>query len=246
MKERHEVGAKAVNRYFLILTAILTAGIIVSLGWNIYQLKQSILTIAQTSAEISHNKDFIYRMWVAKKGGVYAPLSEVTPPNPYLTVPMRDVETTDGLRLTLINPAYMTRQVNEMTKKKTNFLGHITSLNPIRPENSPDPWERESLKSFEGGAKETASLEKISGKEFFRFMRPLCHRKVLSKVPCIPGIQGRRYPWRHKFIDTHGISQGHRKKARKPVGACPRLLMDHRYNRHRNRNTTIANPDAQA
>lgn len=93
-----------VNRYVLTLVAIWTAGIIVSLGWNIYQLKQSMLSAARTSAEISHDKDVIYRTWVANQGGVYVPVSEMTPPNPYLKAPRRDVWTTDGLSLTLIRP----------------------------------------------------------------------------------------------------------------------------------------------
>ncbi|MBN2569367.1 MAG: diguanylate cyclase [Deltaproteobacteria bacterium] len=190
MKERHEVGAKAVNRYFLILAAILTVGIVASLGWNIYQLKLSILNIARRSAEVSHDKDILYRIWVAKQGGVYAPLSETTTPsNPYLKVPGRDVKTTEGLFLTLINPAYMNRQVNEMAGEMGSLRGHITSLNPIRPENSPDPWERESLELFEGGVKETASLEKISGREFFRFMRPLVTEKTCLQCHASQGYK---------------------------------------------------------
>ncbi|MDD5723860.1 MAG: diguanylate cyclase [Syntrophales bacterium] len=178
-----------VNRYLLALVAIWTAGVILSLGLNFYQLKQSILSVARTSAEISHDKDIIYRLWAAKQGGVYVPVSEMTPPNPYLKVPHRDVKTTDGLSLTLINPAYMTRQVNELAMEMHNFQGHITSLNPIRPENSPDSWEREALKSFEGGVKETVSIEKMSGKEYFRFMRPFVTEKACLKCHASQGYK---------------------------------------------------------
>jgi hypothetical protein len=65
---------------------------------------------------------------------VYVPVSEMTPPNPYLKVPNRDVTTSGGLSLTLVNPAYMNRQVNELAMEMHHFQGHITSLNPIRPE----------------------------------------------------------------------------------------------------------------
>jgi len=170
-----------INRYLLTLVAIWTAVVIASLGWNIYQLKQSILSAARTSAEISYDKDVIYRRWVAKQGGVYVPVSEMTPPNPYLKVPNRDIKTTDGLFLTLVNPAYMTRQANELAIEMHNFQGHITSLNPIRPENYPDSWEREALKSFERGVKETGSIEKMSGKEYFRLMRPFVTEKSCLK-----------------------------------------------------------------
>ena len=146
------------KRYLLILVLIWTAGIFASLGGNLYQLRQSILVVARTSAEISYNKDLIYRRWVSKQGGVYVPVSEMTPANPYLKVPNRDITTPQGLSLTLVNPAYMTRQVNEMAMEMSGFQGHITSLNPLRPENGPDPWEKESLKTFERGIKETGSI----------------------------------------------------------------------------------------
>ena len=156
-----------INRYLLTFVGIWTAGVILSLGWNIYQLQQSILSAARTSAKISYDKDLIYRRWVAKQGGVYVPVSEMTPPNPYLKVPHRDIKTTDDLSLTLINPAYMTRQVNEMAMETHNFQGHITSLNPIRPENYPDPWEKEALKSFATRDKRDQFRSNEVGKRIF-------------------------------------------------------------------------------
>ena len=191
MKDRDKTKSRLrdINRYLLTLVAIWTAGVIASLGWNIYQLKQSILSAARTSAEISYDKDVIYRRWVAKQGGVYVPVSEMTPPNPYLKVPQRDIKTPDGLSLTLINPAYMTRQVNELAMETHNLQGHITSLNPIRPENYPDPWEREALKSFERGIKETSSIEMKSGKEYFRFMRPFVTEKSCLKCHAFQGYK---------------------------------------------------------
>jgi len=48
-------------------------------------------------------------------------------------------------------------------QKKQGVYGHITSLNPIRPGNAPDPWETQALKSFEKGAQQVNSVEKMSG-----------------------------------------------------------------------------------
>ena len=177
------------KRYLLILVLIWTAGIFASLGGNLYQLRQSILVVARTSAEISYNKDLIYRRWVSKQGGVYVPVSEMTPANPYLKVPNRDITTPQGLSLTLVNPAYMTRQVNEMAMEMSGFKGHITSLNPLRPENGPDPWEKESLKTFERGIKETGSIEMTSGAEYFRFMRPFVTEKSCLKCHAVQGYK---------------------------------------------------------
>ena len=114
--DKQQSWSANLSRYLLAMIVIWTGGVALSLGLNIYQTKQSILDIAHTSAITTYEKDVLYRRWVAMKGGVYAPVSEATPANPYLQVPNRDITTTGGLSLTLINPAYMTRQVNELAR----------------------------------------------------------------------------------------------------------------------------------
>jgi len=179
--DKQQSWSANLSRYLLAMIVIWTGGVALSLGLNIYQTKQSILDIARTSAITTYEKDVLYRRWVAMKGGVYAPVSLSTPANPYLHVPNRDITTTGGLSLTLVNPAYMTRQVNELARGVYNFQGHITSLNPIRPGNNPDPWEAEALKLFERGEKERSAIATISGNEFFRFMRPFVTEKSCLK-----------------------------------------------------------------
>jgi diguanylate cyclase (GGDEF)-like protein len=191
MKDEDKIksGSRDLQRYLLTLVVIWTAGVTASLGWNIYQLRQSILNVARTSAGISYDKDLIYRRWVAMQGGVYVPLSEMTPANPYLAVPNRDVRTTGGLSLTLVNPAYMTRQVNELAMEMHDFQGHITSLRPFRPENRPDPWEAEALKAFEQGTRETGSIERMAGKEYYRYMHPFVTEKSCLKCHAAQGYR---------------------------------------------------------
>lgn len=185
-----KMRAKEFKQYLLIIIVIWTAGVIISLGWNIYQLKESILDVARTSAEINYDKDLLYRRWAAKQGGVYVPVSEMTPANPYLKVPNRDIKTSNGLSLTLVNPAYMTRQVYELGMEAHNDIqGHITSLNPIRPENRPDPWETASLKAFQRGIKKTDIIEMISGKEQFRLMMPFVTEKACLKCHAVQGYK---------------------------------------------------------
>jgi hypothetical protein len=72
---------------------------------------------------------------------VYVPPTDNTLPNPYLAnIPDRDVTTTSGKQLTLLNPAYMTRQVFALGEVQYGTRSHITSLNPIRPDNAADAW----------------------------------------------------------------------------------------------------------
>ncbi len=177
------------RRYVLALILLWTTGVAVSLGWNIHQLQQSILELAGASAATIYEKDVLYRRWASMKGGVYAPVSEATPANPYLRVANRDVTTSGGCSLTLINPAYMTRQVNELARGVYNFQGHITSLNPIRPANAPDAWEARALKTFELGEKEQRTIERLSGKEYFRLMRPFVTEKSCLKCHADQGYR---------------------------------------------------------
>jgi hypothetical protein len=82
------------------------------------------------------------------------PVSDVTQPNPYLKHPKRDLLTTDGMQLTMVNPAYMTRQLAEIAEQADGVKFHITSLKTIRPANAADPGKpRRSSCSSKAAAK---------------------------------------------------------------------------------------------
>jgi len=161
------------KRYIVTLVFVWTFAVSVSLVWNLYQHKQDTLEMARTQARVAYEKDLLFRSWNAGHGGVYVLATDETPPNPYLNVPQRDITTPSDRLLTLVNPAYMTRQMHELGLKQYGVRGHITSLNPIRPGNAPDLWESEALKSFERGETEVSSIEKIEGESYMRLMRPL-------------------------------------------------------------------------
>lgn len=145
-----------------------------SARWTLHEHHEHILSVAKVWAETAFEKDIQYRLWSARHGGVYVPITAETPPNPYLEdIPERDIVTPSGRRLTLINPAYMTRQVLELGRERNTVLGHITSLNPLRPENKADAWETVALQAFERGAKEYSEITLLNGQRYFRFMRPL-------------------------------------------------------------------------
>ncbi|MHC3994879.1 diguanylate cyclase [Thiomicrolovo sp. ZZH C-3] len=113
------------------------------------------------------------REWNAGHGGVYVFTSESTPPNPYLKDVRRDIHLDDGQSLTLVNPAYMTRQLSELAEHYDGLQIHITSLKPIRPENAPQPWERTILESFYDGDKEYGAFFA----DGYRYMAPLYTKK---------------------------------------------------------------------
>jgi hypothetical protein len=116
----------------------------ISLGWNLHQERQEVQDVALMTARTNFEKDIRYRRWAAMHGGVYVPATFETPPNPFLAhVPERDLTTPSGRQLTLMNPAYMTRQVYAFSRK-VGHHGHI-AVKALRPEN---PERRTGLKSW--------------------------------------------------------------------------------------------------
>jgi len=117
--------------------------------WNVSQTKQFVLQKDLQTARSFFDIMVTTREWNALLGGVYVQVTEDIQPNPYLKISDRDVVTTDGVALTKINPAYMTRLIAEIARQNENINIHITSLKPIRPENAAVPWEIDALILFE-------------------------------------------------------------------------------------------------
>ncbi|QWV95235.1 DUF3365 domain-containing protein [Geomonas oryzisoli] len=163
-----------IRRFALFLMLLWTGGVLASFLWFYRQEQESVVEIARAEARATYEKDALYRRWATRHGGVYVAVSEKCPPNPNLAhIPERDVQTPSGRALTLVNPAYMTRQVFDMADSHQDLVrGHITSLKPIRPENAPDPWEAAALRKFEQGVKEVSEVQILNGRPYMRLMRP--------------------------------------------------------------------------
>ena len=182
--------ATMINRLGWMSLTVWTVFLAVSLIWNWEQVRLNTHRLALVGLQISFEKDVVYRRWAAEHGGVYVPVTDKTPPNPYLShIPERDIETPSKRPLTLVNPAYMTRQVNELGKKQYGARGHITSLNPLRPENAPDQWETESLNQFRKGVKEVTAVVNLDGVPYMRLMRPFFTEKGCLKCHAHQGYR---------------------------------------------------------
>lgn len=199
-----DVSNPRLNTIFLSLAFFWSLAIIALAVWNYWQSYTGTVEVARSSANHSYSKDLVYRDWATRHGGVYAPVTPETPPNPYLSdMPERDIITPSGRKLTLINPAYMTRQVHELGKKEHGIIGHITSLKPIRQENAPDEWEKNALQAFQQGRKEVSSIEPLGNETYLRLMHPLitevgclkCHATQGYSVGDIRGGISVSVPW---------------------------------------------------
>ncbi len=181
---------KSVTRSIWILAIVWTMVIAGLFAWNLWQTHQITQQTAIIEAHAHFNKDQAFRDWATSHGGVYVPIDEQTPPNPYLShVPERDIETDSGIKLTLMNPAYIVRQINEEFADLYGVTGHITSLNPLRPENAPDEWERAALESFEQGHTEVLEFTTINGQPYLRLMQPMITQEGCLKCHGHQGYQ---------------------------------------------------------
>lgn len=181
----------------LALLAVLAWTVLLGLLFCVqYQTnRQSTQAMMLQAARGIFQQIVITREWNAGHGGVYVPVTAVTRPNPYLPETDRSLVTTDGRELTKINPAFMTRQISEVAAKSEGATLHITSRNPLRPQNAPTPWEAAALLTFANNRKEAYEIETTRTGPVFRYMAPLyvaesclpCHRAQGYEVGQVRG-----------------------------------------------------------
>lgn len=131
--------------YFIITLIFLVTIIIVN---YIHQTKVSYIQVSQKilfqEASSLFNNIVNTRLWASKHEGIYVKAHDGIEPNPYLED--NHTFTKDGTLLIKINPAWMTRQLSELSNERNkNYYFKITSLNPKNPHNKPDLFEREAL-----------------------------------------------------------------------------------------------------
>lgn len=162
----------AINRMSWGMAIVWTLIIVGLFAFNVRQHQQAIRETAISQARTHFQKDLALRLWAALHGGVYVPVTGQTPPNPYLShVPERDIETPAGKKLTLMNPAYMIRQIFEKFSELYGINEHITSLNPLNPINTPDDWEKAALLALAQGKTEVLEFVDRNGQPHLRLIR---------------------------------------------------------------------------
>jgi len=184
---------------FIALWTAIMAGLFL---WSYRTAEQNRQRLALEQGRAFFEQVVTTRSWNAGHGGVFVFVDGDTQPNPYLDEQDRDLVTSDGRRLTKINPAFMTRQISELAQQSQSRVRfHITSLTPLRPANAPDPWETLALQRFENGSAEHAAfLPPAAAAEtaqtgMFRYMAPLrvteacmsCHARQGYQVGDIRG-----------------------------------------------------------
>lgn len=157
----------------------------------------AIIELAEVEARTIFHKDVACCKWATMHGGVYVPVTDKTQPNRYLAhISERDIIAPSGKKLTLVDPAYMTRQVFELDNGVAGIKGHVTSLNPILPRNSPDQWEKRALQKIQNDETIEFSIEQIDYEQYLRKMFPFyveesclkCHAKQGDAIGYLRGV----------------------------------------------------------
>jgi len=187
-----------INRIFWVIGIIWSLILLLSLGWSTISERKEAIASAKAAVFAYSDSIVTFRSWVASHHGVYVPVTKQTPPNPYLTevkIEERDLNTPSGRQLTLMNPAYMTIQLNKLFSNELGIHSNLSSLNPLNKNNQPDEWERAALLAFEKGATEQHEINIINSEPYMRLIRPLyvskpclqCHAKQGYKVGDVRG-----------------------------------------------------------
>ena len=191
-----DIGERIIkNRFYWLILFTLWVGLgAFSYLYNLESINHHANSMASERAKNFYKAIFLAREWNSEHGPVYVPITENTQPNPYLLLPNREITASNGLELTMINHAYMTRQISEIAKSE-NIHFHVTSLKPLRPKNMADEWEKSALESFEKGIPDRIELLMNEDKPVFRYMAPIptgitclaCHAQQGYKVGDIRG-----------------------------------------------------------
>jgi PAS domain S-box-containing protein len=184
------------NLSIVILLVFWTALVVVLLTMAHNENEKKVRLINTIRAKELSENHLMYRRWASKQGGVYVPISEHTPPNPYLNyVDNREIITQAGDTFTLVNPAYMTRQVLEMAMEEQYIYGRLISQNPLNPANSPDSTEQIALNNFRNGDSVFSEFVVQGDSEYLRYIKPfyteasclMCHAHQGYKIGDLRG-----------------------------------------------------------
>lgn len=186
------------NRNFIYLMSVWTLIIFCLAYYDTATRKlkdeQALIAQAQTFSKFID----IAGMWNNSHNGVYVPITEKTPPNPYLVVQDRDISGPGGKKLTLQNPSYMIRQFSDLSSQLNGVVFHHSSLTPVNPVNSSYKWEEElfnELKFMDTESYNWPKEKSDNGKTYFRYMKSMwtkdsclkCHFEQGFKVGDLRG-----------------------------------------------------------
>lgn len=136
MKNRNKYILLYLGFISLLLIALYTTEILKNK--SIESQKNTLIKQAQTHFSNQVNT----REWGSSFGGIYVRANDTLEPNPYLADnTLKDI---NGQTLIKINPAWMTRQLSELSDRD-DFNFRIVGIKPINPNNKTNKFEKRAL-----------------------------------------------------------------------------------------------------
>ncbi len=166
---------KKTQNYLLFGGSILLLIMLSILLGEYFHEKRLIIEQSHIDAKALFDSIVHMRRWSSSYGGVYVRKDSGVESNIYLKNP--DIETKEGVTYTLKNPAIIVREISRFSQDENRYGLHISSPNPVNPDNAPDDWERKAFKLFEKGVTEASTIEEREGSTIYRLMKPLLYEK---------------------------------------------------------------------
>ena len=154
------------------------------------------------------NEILVTRRWLSMHGGVYVYKYPFVKASPFLD--NADTATREGDPITLRTPDLVTRELSQLSGQEGMSSFRIVSSKPINPANLPDPWEKESLASFQTGIPEKWEQSGLGLQTRFRYMAPIlteasclrCHQEYAYQVSDVRGAISLEFPVGEMIIEA--------------------------------------------
>ena len=167
---------------------------------------------AKQQARMLFHHIILTREWVSDHQGLFIIKGENAQENPYLDDAR--LQTDSGVVLVKRNPAMVTRELSEYTARAGYGRFRVTSLQPVNPHNSPDPFEERSLRQFQDSQQqEHIELMQDDGGRVLRYIAPLitnasclgCHAEHGYRIGDIRGALSITIPidWADQVISRN-------------------------------------------
>lgn len=179
----------------IIRMAVLAAGlwslvVAVSLGWTVVQSERQALQLAEVEAKSNLNRDLAFRRWATGHGGLYARVTDITRPSPFLShIPDRDISLPDGTAITLLSPARMLREIKSRQAELFGTIARITGKKPLNPGNAPDEWEQDALTIIRQTQHGYSEVTAIDGVWYLRRIEPMMMEEGCVRCHGMTGIR---------------------------------------------------------
>jgi hypothetical protein len=129
----------------LIITGVL---LIITVAITFYIMNKSLQRVfidqVEAQARVLFKQIILTRRWIADHGGIFVQKLPWVGDNLYLE--NNEIVDVTGRRYVRENPALVTLELSEYSRREGLYWFHITSLDLVNPANAPDEFETKAIR----------------------------------------------------------------------------------------------------